>query len=119
MEEQDRNEDSGGSSLNIRENVAGVLCYALGWVSGLIMFLVEKKSRFVRFHALQSLITFGILSGAALVFRRVPVLGALIGVGTAILGFAAWIWGMLRAYQGEKVKFPLIGDIADRQVLGE
>jgi uncharacterized membrane protein len=118
MMEEDRNQEGGGSSLAIPENVAGVLCYALGWVSGLIMFFVEKKSKFVRFHALQSLITFGILSAAALVFRRVPVLGTLIGVGTGILGFAAWVMGMLRAYQGEKFKFPLVGDVADRQALG-
>jgi len=40
------------------ENVAGLLCYVLGWVTGIIFFLIDKRP-YVRFHAAQSIIVFG------------------------------------------------------------
>ena len=40
------------------ENVAGLLCYALGWITGLIFYFVDKRP-FVRFHAAQSIVVFG------------------------------------------------------------
>jgi len=42
------------------ENVAGALCYGLGWVTGVVFFATEPENRFVRFHAMQSMIAFGI-----------------------------------------------------------
>ena len=111
--------EQGGSSLGIRENIAGVLCYALGWISGLAMFFLEKKSRFVKFHALQSLVTFGVLTAAGMIFRRVPVIGWLVSLGVGLLGAAAWVVGMMRAYQGQTLKFPIAGEIAEKQTRGE
>jgi uncharacterized membrane protein len=107
-------EEGSGSSLNMRENVAGLLCYVFGWVSGLVMYLLEKKSRFVRFHAVQSMVTFGILSIVGLVFRRIPVIGGIIGWATGAATFVAWAVGMVRAYQGKLVSFPFSGDVAKR-----
>ena len=46
-------------SSGLPENVAGALAYALGPVTGVLFLVLEKKSKFVRFHAMQSLITFG------------------------------------------------------------
>ena len=43
------------SSTGLDENVAGVLCYLFWWVSGLIFAVLETRSNFVRFHALQSI----------------------------------------------------------------
>ena len=50
--------DLGKTSVGLQANVAGLLCYLVGWITGLIFFLIEKENKFVRFHALQSLITF-------------------------------------------------------------
>ena len=50
------------TSLGMRARTAGWLCYLFGWVTGLIFFLLERENRFVRFHAMQSLLFFGILS---------------------------------------------------------
>lgn len=50
------NTESRPSSTGMKENVAGLLCYPVGWITGLIFILIEKESRFVRFHATQSII---------------------------------------------------------------
>src|SRR4030095_4209371 len=47
---------AGKSSTGLDENIASLLSYVFGWVSGLIFFLIEKDSRLVRFHAMQSLL---------------------------------------------------------------
>jgi uncharacterized membrane protein len=44
------------SSTGLDENIAALLSYVFGWVSGLIFFLMEKDSRLVRFHAMQSIL---------------------------------------------------------------
>src|ERR1700689_1300802 len=46
------------SQTGMSENVAGLLCYLLGWVTGLIFYLIDKRP-FVRFHAAQSIVVFG------------------------------------------------------------
>src|SRR5678809_492310 len=47
---------AGKSSTGLDENIAALLSYVFGWVSGLIFFLIEKESRLVRFHAMQSIL---------------------------------------------------------------
>ena len=98
------------TSMELDENVAGLLCYILGWVSGLVFFLIEKKNKFVRFHALQSIIVFGILTIVSLVLGWIPVLGWIIWVLTIVL----WIVLMIKAYQGEKFKLPWAGNLAEK-----
>ena len=57
------------SSTGLSPNVAGLLCYVLGWVTGIIFVVWEKKSTFVKFHAWQSIMTFGVLFVASLFYR--------------------------------------------------
>ena len=109
-------DEEGGSSLGMRENTAGLLAYLFGWVSGLVVYLLEKKSAFVRFHALQSIIVFGALSVVSIILRWIPVIGGVLGAILGIAGLAAWIVGMIKAYQGEMFKFPVVGDIAENQL---
>ena len=106
------------TSMNMEENVAGALCYVLGWVTGLIFYLIEKENKFVRFHAMQSIIVFRPISILLLVFSFllwfVPfgwIISSLIG----LLMFVLWIVLMIKAYQGEKFKLPIVGDIAEKQ----
>src|SRR5690349_25147298 len=47
------------SSTGLDENIAALLSYIAGWVTGLVFFLIEKNSRLVRFHAMQSIILSG------------------------------------------------------------
>jgi uncharacterized membrane protein len=93
-----------------------LVAYLFGWLSGLIIFLLEKESRFVRFHALQSLVFFGGMSLILGVLGRIPFIGILVVVAGGILSFGFWILGMIKAYQGELYRFPVVGDFAARQI---
>ena len=107
---------NGRSSLNMNENIAAPIAYMFGWLSGLILFLVEKESRFVRFHALQSLLFFGGMSLILGVLGRIPVVGWVFAIIGGILAFGFWIIGMVNAYRGELYRFPIVGDFAARQI---
>ena len=66
------------TSIGLEANVAGLLCYVLGWISGLVFILIERESKFVRFHAMQSIIVFGILSVASFILGFIPLIGGFI-----------------------------------------
>ncbi|UCF96791.1 MAG: DUF4870 domain-containing protein [Spirochaetaceae bacterium] len=106
----------GRSSLNLSENVAALIAYLFGWLSGLVVFLLEKESRFVRFHALQSLVFFASMSVIIGILGRIPVIGWIFAAAGGILTFGFWIIGMVKAYQGEPYRFPIVGDFAARQI---
>ncbi|MDZ4246338.1 MAG: hypothetical protein U1D67_04370 [Dehalococcoidia bacterium] len=67
------------TSTGLAENVSGLLCYVLGWISGIVFLILEKENKAVRFHAFQSIIVFGILSLIGVVFSPIPILGGIIG----------------------------------------
>jgi len=102
------------SSTGLEENIAGLLCYVLGWITGLIFFLIEKDSKFVKFHAMQSIITFGGILVISLVLQVIPFIGWALGVLLSVLAVVLWIVLMVKAYQGEKFKLPVVGDLAEK-----
>jgi uncharacterized membrane protein len=102
------------TSTGLQENVAGLLCYVLGWVSGIIFLIIEPENSFVRFHAFQSIIVFAILTLVGIVFSPIPLLGAFIGWIASIAGFILWIVLMVMAVQGKKYKLPWAGDLAEK-----
>ena len=102
------------TSTGLQENVAGLLCYVLGWVSGLVFILLEAENKFVRFHAMQSIIVFGILSIIGIVFGWIPWFGWVISSLVGLLGFVLWIVLMVKAYQGVMYKLPIAGDLAEK-----
>lgn len=104
------------SSTGLAANVAGLLCYVLGWISGLVFILIEKKSNFVRFHALQSIYVFGVLHIASIVLGWVPLIGPILGWVVSVLTLILWILLMVKAYQGKRYKLPWAGDLAERRV---
>jgi uncharacterized membrane protein len=111
-----------GNSTGLEENVAGPLCYVLGWITGLIFFLLEKENNFIRFHAMQSIVTFGtftVLWVVLSVLMMIPFIGvvfSLLNILSGILAFVLWIVLMVKAYQGERYRLPWIGDIAERYI---
>ena len=107
------------SSTGLAENTAGLLCYALAWVSGIIFILLERESDFVRFHAVQSIIVFGALSVVGAVLDWIPVIGWVIGAGLGIVAFVLWIILMVKAYQGERYKVRWAGDFAEKWIEGQ
>ena len=106
------------------ENVAGLLCYVLGWLTGLIFFFIDKRP-FVRFHAAQSIVVFGGLQIIQMILARVFVaslwvggfgalsLGWLLLTGVELLALALWILLMVKAYQHEKFAVPLVAGIVE------
>ncbi len=100
-------------SMGVDENVAGLLAYVLGWISGLVIVLVEKDNAFVRFHAMQSIITFGALTLLSILFGSLFVVFVFIIPFLNLAALVLWILLMVKAYQGQKFKLPVIGDMAE------
>ena len=109
-------ETEGKTSMGMEPNVAGLLCYVLGWVTGLIFFLMEKENKFVRFHAMQSIVVFGAISVVTYILSFIPFIGWIISGLLGVLAFVLWIILMIKAYQGERYKLPWAGNFAERQV---
>ena len=124
---------AGKSSTGLDENIAALLSYIFGWVSGLIFFLIEKDSRLVRFHAMQSLL-FNVLVGVVLIalwivlFVVFMIASQISGALTTLLSLVSLlIWGvfglavlagfilcLVKAFQGQYFKLPLIGNFAEK-----
>lgn len=109
-------EDSG---TKLEPNIAGLLCYVLGWITGLIFFLIEEKDEFVRFHAVQSIVVFGAWSIVAVVFDNIlyaisHTAGSIFSSLFGVLAFVLWIVLMIKAYQGKRFKLPVSGDLAEK-----
>ena len=105
------------SSTGLEANVAGLLCYVLGWISGLVFILIEGESKFVRFHALQSIYVFGVITIASIILGWIPVIGPVVlSPLLGLLGVVLWIILMIKAYQGTRYKLPWSGDIAEKKV---
>ena len=104
------------TSTGLEENVAGLLCYVLGWITGLIFIIIEKDNKFVRFHAMQSIIVFGILTVARIILGWIPFIGWIFGIIIGILAFVLWIILMIKAFKGEKYKLPWAGNFAEKQI---
>jgi uncharacterized membrane protein len=108
------------TSSGLQENVASFLCYLFTWLSGVIFLLVEPANKNVRFHAIQSIcftVAAGVLS--ILVFILALILAILVSwlatilwLAFGLLVFIVWILLMVRAYQGQQWRLPIIGDMA-------
>jgi uncharacterized membrane protein len=112
----------GPTSMGMQPNVEAGLSYVLTWVTGLIFFFMEKQNRFVRFHAMQSILFFGGLTVLRIVLSvlgafDVPFLGlilALLGVLIGIVGLVGYIVLLINGFQGKYFKLPIVGDYAER-----
>lgn len=103
------------SSTGLDPKVAGLLCYLAGFITGIIFLVLEKQSRFVKFHAMQSTIIFAVLVAANLILTAIPFIGWLVQLILAPLTFILWIALMLLALQGKMFKLPVVGDFAEQQ----
>jgi uncharacterized membrane protein len=99
---------------NLTVNTAALLCYLGGWISGIIFLVLEQKNRFIRFHALQSIFAFGILSVAGSIVGHFPDVGQWLAGAISVAGFILWIVMMVKAGQGEFFKLPWVGDLCER-----
>ena len=102
--------------MGLEENIAGVLCYVLGWLTGIVFLVLERENKFVRFHAMQSITTFLSLSVIGMLISWIPFIGWVTSQLIGILSLIVWLILMFKAYQGEMYKLPVVGDFAEKQV---
>ena len=108
-------QDLGKTSINVDPKLAALLSYVAGFVTGIVFLLIEKDNKYVRFHAMQSTILAGGLFVLQWVLAFIPFLVLLVPL-VSLAGLVLWIMCMVKAFQGEKFKLPIIGDIAEKQV---
>jgi uncharacterized membrane protein len=109
-------------------NVAATLCYALGIITGILFLFLEpyNRDRAIRFHAWQSILTFGgmfvlqiALSIIGVIASQIlGVLGlliSLVGLGLSLVTLGLWVFLMYKAYQGEKFSLPIVGPMAEQK----
>jgi uncharacterized membrane protein len=119
--------DLGPTSTGLDPRVAAALAYLVGWFTGLLFLLLERDNRYIRFHALQSLvglgglfaiwaglvvISVGVMFQSATWFRILMWLSMLVWIASLIV----WAICMVKAYLGERWKLPVAGDIAERML---
>jgi uncharacterized membrane protein len=121
------------SSTGLDENIASLLSYIMTWVSGLVFFLIEKDSRLVRFHAMQAILLGGVVTVVGIglwvislilviiIGQISGILSTLVSLVTGLLALVffvavviAWIMCLIKAYQGQYYKLPLIGAYAEK-----
>ena len=123
--------------VSFGERLGAFISYLFVWLSGFVFFLfAEKQNRFVRFHALQSMLFFGGLNiagfgvGSFIQFLdrtgydgyHIPFIGAIVGTAWVVLillfvmAVAGWIMGMVHALRGRYYKMPFVGDLVERYI---
>lgn len=103
------------TSTGLDENVAGLLCYVLGFITGVVFLLVEQENKFVRFHAFQSIFISLILFVVNTVLAFIPFIGWILQPIVGLLALVLWLLLIFKAYSGEKFKLPFLGDLAEKQ----
>lgn len=107
---------SGESSLKLDPNVAAALSYVCGMLSGIAFLILEKQNRYVRFHAMQSTITFVLVLVADLMLMGLGVVGWVLAVPFIVAVVVLWIFLMFKAMNGEQYKLPYVGEWAEQHL---
>ncbi|MBO8181980.1 MAG: DUF4870 domain-containing protein [Archaeoglobus sp.] len=116
MEEKESKDEGKKTSVGLEENIEGALAYLLGFVTGIVFLLIEKESQFVRFHAMQSTVTFIVIFIVNVILGYIPFIGWALNSIVSLVALILWLLGMYKAYKGELYKFPIFGDIAESQL---
>jgi uncharacterized membrane protein len=103
------------TTTGMQPNLAGLLCYLVGWVTGIVFLIIEKENKFVRFHAVQSIVFFGAYTVVEIILEFIPVVGWILAWLLSVFAIVMWIILMYNAYQGKKLKLPIAGEIAEKQ----
>jgi uncharacterized membrane protein len=119
------------TSMGLDANVAALLAYVATWLSGLIIFLMEKENRFVRFHAMQAImfgvsiivlyivaaivsLIFGLI--LSMIHESLAILAGIIWLIVPVIALVGWVMCLIKAYQGQWFKLPIIGNMAEKMV---
>lgn len=104
------------SSTGLNENLVGMLCYVGLVFTGLFFFLTEKKSKYVRFHGLQSTLFFVawviVWMAFGSIFSFLPVVADWLLRLVKVAGLVGWVLLIVKSYKGEYFLLPVVGRIA-------
>jgi uncharacterized membrane protein len=104
------------TALGLQENIEGLLSYLGWWVTGIAFYFLEPENKFVRFHAMQSIVVFGATTIVGFVLGLIPIIGWILSPILWIAGVLLTLWLMYKAYLGEMYKLPWAGDFAEQQL---
>lgn len=116
----------GASGTGLAPNIASLLCYICPPITGIIFLLIEKENKDVKFHAWQSVVfglawfvvTMALQLLAYIMGSIAGVLGVIVDFFTPFVSVAAiiiWVVCLIKAYQGEKWRIPVLGDFAAKK----
>lgn len=100
-------------------NLVAALSYLLFFVTGIVILLVEKQDKFIRFHAMQSTVIFGALFIVNFVINMIipsSIIWSLLNGLISLVVLVVWLVSMIKAYQGQMFKWPIAGDFAEKKV---
>ena len=100
------------SSTGLPENLANFIAYLFGWVSGLLILLVEKENQAVRYHGAQSVTVFGALTALNLLLPFLPAVGPLLLGLVAPISMLLWIGLMAMSLLGSAPRLPVVEGFA-------
>jgi uncharacterized membrane protein len=125
---------TGKSAIGLDANIAAALGYPIG-ILGLISFLIEKESKFVKFHGIQSVLySVGVGAVFTVIWIVLVVIGIILSAVSDVLGALMWVFNSLlffafflamfggllyaayKAYQGQMFKLPVVGNFAEKIV---
>jgi uncharacterized membrane protein len=105
------------SSTGLEPNLAAALAYLAGFITGIVLLVVEKKNQYVRFHAMQSTVLFIAVLVLSIAISSFPLLGPLLYAFVLLPAVVIlWLVMMFKAYSGERFKLPVVGDFAEKQL---
>ena len=125
----------GETSMGLAENTLSALSYLFGFISGLLVYFLEEKSAFARYHAAHSIVLSAVVIAAwigislistvgSIALDGVPVIGLLFGLGMALIGLAIWVgaigvwlYTMISAFRGKHIRLPIVTKIAEQYLL--
>jgi uncharacterized membrane protein len=103
------------SSTGMDANLAALLSYLLGFITGIVFFILEKDSKYVKFHAMQSILVSVAIMIINFILGLIPILGWILAFLISLASIILWIVLMIKAYKYTWFKLPVIGEIAEKQ----
>jgi len=113
LEEEEKAKQARNDTIGLAPNLTVLLCYLGMWVSGIIILVFEQKNKFIRFHAAQSVVTFGALALLSIILRFVPVAGGFFAITVGLVAFILWLVLSVKAYRGEFHRLPVAAELAE------
>jgi uncharacterized membrane protein len=102
--------------FGLSENLEALLCYLLGWITGILFLLFESRSKFVKFHAMQSVLVFLPFFVIRYIVEVIPIIGSLLVSALNFVMAVLWVFLMYKAYSYKLYKLPVIGNLAEQML---